>query len=251
MLGAAALTGLAAMRAGAGLVTLGIPQSLNLNLQKKISPVLMTLSLKETKEQTIALSAYAQIQKKLSSFDVVALGPGLGLHPDTQKFVFKIISAGNKPLVIDADALNAIAKNPSILLKNKCAKILTPHPGEMARLTKLNRESIEKNRAKIAKEFSKKFKCVLLLKGHRTVVADWNGKIYINKTGNPGMATAGSGDVLTGIIAAFLAQGLSAFDAARWGAYIHGIAGDLAAKEKAKVAMISTDIVEKIPQAFE
>lgn len=250
MVGAAALTSLSAMRSGAGLVTIGIPESLNSVVQKKISSVIMTLSLRETGEQTLGLNAYSQIKRKLNAFDVIAIGPGLSVNKDAQKLICKIVAVMAKPMVIDADALNAIAKNISILKKNKVVKVLTPHPGEMARLTGLKKNFIEKNRQKVAKDFARKHNCVLLLKGHQTVVASPTGEIYINKTGNPGMATAGSGDVLTGMIAAFLAQGLSGFEAAKWGSYLHGKAGDLAAKEKTKASMIATDITTNIPKAF-
>jgi len=249
MLGAACLTGLAAMRSGAGLVTIGIPKSLNITLQKKISNVIMTLPLAETALQTLSVSAFAQIQKKINTFDAIAIGPGLSHHPSTQKLILKIIEASPKPLVIDADALSALGTSLRSLLKTKTTKILTPHPGEMSRLTGLAKNVIEKNRNKTARDFARTFHCVLVLKGHRTVVASETGQIYINKTGNPGMATAGSGDVLTGMIAAFLGQGLSGFEAAKYATYFHGKAGDLAAEEKTRLSMIATDIIDHIPMA--
>ena len=161
-----------------------------------------------------------------------------------------MIATVNQPLVVDADALNALAGNLNTLTVNKGTKILTPHPGEMARLLKTSKEKIEKNRKKVAREFAARYKCVLVLKGHRTVVASPKGKIYMNRSGNAGMATAGSGDVLTGILAAFLAQGLDGFEAARWGTYLHGKAGDLAAKAKGKVSLIATDLIDCIPKVF-
>ena len=249
MVGAAALTALSAMRSGAGLVTIGIPKSLNAIIQKKISPVIMTLPLKETARRTLAAAAFSQIRAKLSQFDAIALGPGLSTNPGTQQFVMKISAACKTPLVIDADALNILAKHMDLLKKCKAPKVLTPHPGEMSRLTGLSKNFIEKNRRKVVKQFAKKFNCTLLLKGNKTVVASAQGRTYINSTGNAGMATAGSGDVLTGIIAAFLAQGLSVFESAKYGAYIHGKAGDLAAKEKTRLSMIATDIIEQIPHA--
>ena len=251
MVGAAALTALSAMRSGAGLVTLGIPKSLNSVVQKKISAVVMTLSLSETSEQTIAMAAYSQIQKKLSSFDVIALGPGLSTNKSTQQFIRKTIGQASKPLVIDADGLRAISTNLSILKKNKETKILTPHPGEMSFLTGLKKSYIENNRNAVARKFAKQHNCILLLKGHNTLVASASGRTYINKTGNPGMATAGSGDVLTGMIAAFLAQGLSGFDATKYAAYFHGRAGDLAARKRSRLSMIATDIIDNIPEALQ
>ena len=250
MLGAAALSGLAAMRAGAGLVTLGIPAGLNLIIQKKISPVLMTLSLTQTRQGTIALAAHQQCERLWKKFQSVAIGPGLSSDQGTGQFICKIIGSCPLPLVVDADGLNALSLNLNVLKKNKNSKILTPHPGEMARLTGFSKAVIEKNRMKVARQFAKEHRVVLLLKGHRTVVASPEGEVYQNRTGNVGMATAGSGDVLTGMIAAFLAQGLSAFEAAKFGAYLHGKAGDLAAKDKTKLAMIATDIIDCIPGAI-
>lgn len=250
MVGASALSALAALRSGAGLVTVGIPKSLNAVLQKKISPVVMTFPLEETAESTLSPRAWQHIQKRLSQFDVIALGPGLSQNKKTQQFIHKIIAGITQPLVIDADAFPALTGHLALLKKNNSIKVLTPHPGEMARLTGLTKDYIQKNRRKVAKDFAIRFNCTLLLKGHRSVVAGAGGTVYVNTTGNPGMATAGSGDVLTGMIAAFLGQGLSPFDAAKYAAYIHGKAGDLAAKEKTKLSMIAVDILEKIPQAI-
>ena len=128
--------------------------------------------------------------------------------------------------------------------------ILTPHPGEMARLSGLNIGYIQGNRLEVAKKFAKKHKVTLVLKGHHTLVSDYSGKLYINKTGNPGMATAGSGDVLTGMIAAFMGQGLGAFEAAKFAVYLHGLAGDMAAEEKTQISLIASDIIDKIPNAI-
>jgi len=252
MLGAAALTGLSAMRAGAGLVTIAIPESLNLTLQKKISPVAMTLPLKETKSQSLDLSAYNQIKKNLSRFQAIAIGPGLSGHSSTKKLILKIIGSVQQPIVIDADALNALPGHLEILKKTKTAKILTPHAGEMARLTgiHINKPTTEENRQKAAQGFAKRYNCTLVLKGHRSVVASSKGRIYLNPTGNAGMATAGSGDVLTGILAALLGQGIEEFEAACFGVFLHGKAGDLAAKSVPKASLIATDIIDFIPHAF-
>ncbi len=250
MLGASALVGLSAMRSGAGLATIGVPKKLNSTLQKKISPVIMTMPLAQTPEGSFSLKAYPQIMARINTFEALALGPGISRQKETQKLILKIITHCPLPMAIDADALNAIATDTSILQKNPTAKILTPHLGEMARLTGLTKTIIEKSRKEIARDFAKKFKCTLILKGHQSIVASQKGEIYINKTGNAGMATAGSGDVLTGMLAAFLAQGIDAFTAARLGVYLHGLAGDLAAKEKTKACLIATDIIEKIPAAF-
>ncbi|MCB9757696.1 MAG: NAD(P)H-hydrate dehydratase [Candidatus Omnitrophica bacterium] len=250
MLGAAALVGLAAMRCGAGLTTIGIPKSLNPSLQQKISPVIMTLPLPETKEGTLSKTAYATIMSKLKNVQVLALGPGLSGDPTTQNLILRIIANCPLPMVIDADALTALAQDISVLQKNTSPKILTPHPGEMARLTGYKKDFIENSRKKIAGDFARNYHCTLVLKGHQSIVASVKGELSVNSTGNVGMATAGSGDVLTGMIAAFLAQGLAAYDAARLGVYLHGLAGDLAAKEKTAISLIATDIIEKIPLAL-
>ncbi len=250
MLGAAALTSLAAMRAGAGLVTAAVPKSLNIAAQKKCQNVIMTLPLKETREQTVSDVAFAQIRRKYDQFDVFAVGPGLSRHLSTQRLVLKIIVDSPKLLVIDADALYALAGHAQILRETETLKVLTPHAGEMARLINRSRDYVEKNRRKTALEFASKYHCVLLLKGQRTVVASPQGKVYINTSGNAGMATAGSGDVLTGMIAALLAQGVIGFEAAKFSTYWHGKAGDLAAKAKTKASMIASDIIDFIPQAL-
>jgi len=250
MLGAGALTSLAAIRSGAGLVTLGVPHGLNSALQKKISNVIMTLPLKETRNQTLAFSAFHQIKKFYSKYSAIAIGPGLSENPSTQRLILRIIETSPMPLIIDADALNALHRNLNILTKTNTVKILTPHPGEMSRLTGKKKTIIEKNRKNTADTFAKKYHCTLLLKGAETVIASPGKRTYTNTTGNSGMATAGSGDVLTGMIAAFVAQGLSAFDATKYGAYLHGKAGDLAAKNKTRLSMIASDIIEYIPRVL-
>ena len=250
MLGAAALTGLAAMRSGAGLTTIGVPQSLNLILQKKISNVIMTWPLPETLEKSFSLKAYKEVEKTFLKYDAYAIGPGIGKNNETSRFVLNMIERCPRPLVIDADALNILAANKETLRKAKGPRILTPHPGEMARLTGFTKIYIEENRKTVAKNFAKQFGVYILLKGNETVVADPLGKVFINRVGNAGMATAGSGDVLTGIIAAFLAQGLNPFEAAQWGAHVHGLAGDIAAGQKSKISLIASDIIEYLPLVF-
>ncbi len=250
MLGAAALCSLATMRSGAGLVTLGIPKSLNTATHKKISNTIMTLPLEETSAQTLAVSSFKQIKEAYSSYDAIAIGPGLSSHLSTQRLILKVIETSPIPLIIDADGLNALSQSLKSLTKTKTIKILTPHPGEMARLTGKRKNTIEENRKGSALAFAKKHNCVLLLKGSKTVVASEKGNIYTNATGNAGMATAGSGDILTGMITAFVAQGLSGFDAAKYGSYLHGRAGDLAAKAKTRLSMIASDLIDHIPQAI-
>ncbi len=247
--GAAALCSNAAMRSGAGLVTLGIPVSLNSIMSRKLTEV-MTISLPETDKITLSLKAEKEILKKYKASNVVVLGPGLSQHPETQKLINKLILKINKPMILDADALNAISKNSGALKKIKTEYVITPHEGEMARLINKSREYIKNNRLIVAKKFSRDYNAVVVLKGAGTIVAAPNGDYYINNTGNPGMATAGSGDVLAGIIAGFLGQGLKAFDASAIGVYVHGLAGDLAAKDKGEIGLIAGDILENIPYAI-
>ena len=249
MTGAACLTGLAALRSGCGLVTLAVPKGINATVHKKCAHELMTLPLPQTRNETIASNAFPLLKKSLKKSTAVAIGPGLSQDPQTLKFILKIIETVHLPMVIDADALNALAGHLSSLRKGKTARVLTPHPGEMSRLTKSDKTRIEANRRKTARDFARKYNCVLLLKGHRTVIASPQ-RTTVNTTGNPGMATAGSGDVLTGVIGSFLAQGLSAYDAAKFGAYIHGKAGDCAARTKGRVSLIASDIIDHIPAAF-
>lgn len=251
MLGAGALSSLAAIRSGAGLVTLGIPRSLNSTAQKKIANVIMTFPLRETQKQTLAFSSFKQIKDSYLKYSAIALGPGLSENPSTQRLILRIIETSSIPLIIDADALNALHRHLNILTKTGTVKILTPHPGEMSRLTGQKKNTVEKNRKNSADTFAKKYNCTLLLKGAKTVIASPGKRTYINTTGNSGMATAGSGDVLTGMIAAFIAQGLSAFNAAKYGAVLHGKAGDLAAKNKTRLSMIASDIIEYIPKAVQ
>ncbi len=250
MLGAAALSSWAAMRSGAGLVTAAVPRGSNLTLQKKILNVVMTKPLAQGRKGAFSLKAYGQLKKIWERFDALAIGPGIGRDHGTQQLARQVIINCPKPLVIDADALFALAGHTQILLKAKASRVLTPHSGEMSRLTGRSVTDIETNRLKITRDFALRYHCVLLLKGHRTVVASPQGETYINRTGNVGMATAGSGDVLTGMVTAFLGQGNPPYHAACWGAYLHGKAGDLAAKLKHKRGMIASDIIECIPYVF-
>lgn len=251
--GAAILCANSAMRTGAGLVTLAIPNSLHILAAKRVFLEVMAKPLPETKEKTLSLAAYREISEFAQRADVLAIGPGLSRNPSTQKLVRKIISRINKPMVVDADGLNALAGYLDILRMTQYARhttILTPHPGEFSRLIGKSIAYIQKNRKVLARAFANSYNIVLVLKGHNTVVAAPDKKVYVNNTGNPGMATAGSGDCLTGMIAALLGQGLSGFAAAKAGVYLHGLAGDLAAKEKTQSGMIASDIIEKIPEAI-
>jgi len=251
--GAALLCAEAAMRSGAGLVTLGIPKGINNVIIKIKLKEVMTLPLPETASGALSNKAYFKIRNFAKKIDILVIGPGLSLDKATQGLARKVTVNINKPAIIDADGLNALAGHPEILKKIKAGNrhlILTPHLGEMARLLKTTVNKIQENRTGIASKFSREYRLTLVLKGHNTIVAAASGDLYINKTGNPGMSSAGSGDVLTGMIAAFLGQGLDSFLAAKYAVYLHGLAGDLAAKEKTQISLIASDIIAKIPEAI-
>jgi NAD(P)H-hydrate epimerase len=241
------------MRCGAGLVTLGIPRSLN-HAVIKIKPLeVMTLPLPQTPLGTLSLAAFSKIKDFCEKTDVQVIGPGLTRNPSTVKLIHRLIKESDNHLVVDADALNALAGHLKGLagIKGRDRElVLTPHPGEMSRLSGKEIVFVQSHRVKIARDFARGFGLTLVLKGHKTIVTDHKGRLYINKTGNPGMASAGTGDVLSGVIGAFLAQGLSGFEAAKYAVYLHGLAGDLAAKEKTQLSLLASDIIDKLPAAI-
>jgi len=257
MTGAAYLCSKAALRSGSGIVTLGMPESLNPVMEVKLTCV-MTHPLPETKASTLSNKARKEIMKLCEAHDVVALGPGLSQQPETRGLILWLIKNIDRDMVIDADGLNALTDNVNVLHKIKKNAVLTPHPGEMSRLTGLgSAKDVQKERLNTATQFvqsirkklSDEKRVILVLKGDKSIVADY-GKVYVNRTGNPGMATAGAGDVLTGIIVSLIGQGYDLFDASQLGVYIHGLAGDIAAKKKGELSMIASDIIEYLPDAF-
>jgi len=250
--GAAVLCAEGALHSGAGLVTLGIPKSINSAVIRIKPKEVMTLPLTETKERTLSSGAYKKIKDFAKNIDLLIIGPGLGQEKATQALIRKVLAQIDIARIIDADGLNALAGRLNLLKthNSKLMTILTPHPGEMARLLGTSVKKVQSNRKEIARRFSKKYKVTCVLKGHNTVVADQKGSLYINKTGNPGMASGGCGDVLTGMIGAFLGQGLDAFSAAKYAVYLHGLAGDMAAKKKTQISLIASDIIDKIPEAI-
>jgi ADP-dependent NAD(P)H-hydrate dehydratase / NAD(P)H-hydrate epimerase len=248
--GAAAMAANSAMRSGAGLVTLAVPCCIHPVVELKTTEA-MTVPLKETPGGTLALKSLAELRELLAGKEAVAIGPGLGLHEETKKVAREIVSTAGVPLVIDADAINAVAEDLSCLKASASpALILTPHPGEMARLTGVSITEIESDRIKAAGSFARGHNCHLLLKGARTVIAAPDGRVAINGSGNPGMASGGMGDVLTGVIAALLGQGYEPFDACCLGAFCHGFSGDMAEEEKGEIGMIATDVQELLPYVF-
>ncbi len=257
MTGAAYLCCKAALRSGSGIVTLGIPESLNFVMETKLTCV-MTHPLPETKALTLSNRGREEILKLCERHDVVALGPGLSQQPETKKLILWLIKTIDRSIVIDADGINALTDKLHILYNIKKNVVLTPHPGEMSRLINLDSaKDIQKKRLNIATQFVKSIHkqlgkgkdFVLILKGDKTIVVDYD-KVYINRTGNPGMATAGAGDVLTGIIVSLIGQGFNVFDASQLGVHIHGLAGDMASRKKGEVSMIASDILDFLPDAF-
>ncbi|MCF6157545.1 MAG: NAD(P)H-hydrate dehydratase [wastewater metagenome] len=249
MTGAACLCSSAALRAGAGIVTLGIPESLQGVVASKLTCV-MTRPLPETHAKTLSDRGWQDILDFAQQFDVVTIGPGLSQYPETKRLILRLLQALDHPVVLDADGINALADNPEILDQVKKPIILTPHPGEMSRLIGVPTKEIQPKRLEVSQRFvSGRRNVTLVLKGFRTIVVN-EEKFYINKTGNPGMATAGVGDVLTGIVAALLGQHYSPFDAAQLGVYLHGLAGDIAVQKIGEVSLIATDILNYLPKAF-
>ncbi|HIU64562.1 MAG TPA: NAD(P)H-hydrate dehydratase [Candidatus Avacidaminococcus intestinavium] len=245
--GAAALAGEAAVLAGAGLVKLFTPLSTKDILAIKLTEV-MVYGLIERLPGILGGGAVGEILQKAAEADVLALGPGLGVAEATLEAIREVVRDSEKPLVLDADALRALQGHTEILKSLRVPKVLTPHPGEMALLTGLAAAKIDENRIAVAAQYAQEWDCVLVLKGAPTVVAWPNGAIYVNTSGNEGMATGGSGDVLTGLIAALMAQGLPAEDAAVAGVWLHGRAADVAA-QKGKIGLTAGLIAKCLPQA--
>lgn len=248
--GAATMAAKAALRVGAGLVTVAVPSSVNDIVASQVLES-MTLPMPDTKAKTFARSAIERLVPFMADRTAVAIGPGLSTHPETVELVQVLTRRLDRPAVLDADALNALAGRASILTSCKIPPILTPHPGEMARLeTGATSQSIQADRIGTACRFARERGVFVVLKGARTVVARPDGTAAICPTGNPGMATAGTGDVLTGMIVGLLAQGLPSWDASCAATYLHGVAGDLAASDKGQAGMIAGDVIEQIPYAL-
>jgi len=249
MTGAACLVGEAALRAGAGLVTVAVPESLHDIMESKLTEV-MTVPLPDTGKGSLSRDARQKILSLLENANVLAIGPGLSTVPEVVTMLRELLPSVRIPCVIDADGLNALAGEVDILRKIQAPVVITPHPGEMARLMGVTIREIQEDRLSVAGKAATTWNVVSLLKGARTVVAAPNGAIYINPTGNPGMATGGSGDVLTGVVAALIAQGLGPAQAASAGAYIHGLAGDIGAGIKGMIGLTAGDILLNLPAAI-
>ena len=250
MTGAAHLAGMGALRSGAGLVTIGVPDAVYLIIAKRESE-LMVRPLPSTVKGTLSLKGFSEIKRFCFTQNVLAIGPGLSQHVTTQQLIRKILQETELPAVIDADGLNALKGHLKVLKACRARAVLTPHPREFTRVFGGALDDSGVLRPRRALEAAREHGAVLVLKGHRTVVASPEGKVYVNSTGNPGMATAGSGDVLTGMIAALAGQGCSLFEAACLGVHVHGLAGDLAVKKIGQVSLTAGDIVSFLPDAFQ
>jgi len=249
MSGAAALAGRAALRAGAGLVRVAVPKSV-LPIVASIEPSFTTIPLAEDGTGRISEKAINTVLSAAGENDCLAFGPGIGTSSQLRSILRSLIEQKQLRLLIDADGLNNLSKIKDWPKRLKAELVLTPHPGEMKRLwSGLFREQLPHDRRDQAGKLAQQTKTTVALKGAGTVVTDGQ-KVYINKTGNPGMATAASGDVLTGVITALMGQGLSNFDAAVLGVYVHGLAGDIAAEKTGQVGLIATDIIDSLPAAF-
>lgn len=246
--GAAALAARSALRSGAGVVTLAVASGLNQIMEIKLTEV-MTLPLPEGPPGHVGEEALEPVLEALEGFDALAVGPGLGREPGTARLVEGLLERVEKPLVLDADGLNCLGGREGRLARGGAPLVITPHAGELGRLTGLSTREINEDRIGTAARAAAEYGCVVVLKGAHTVTADAGGSIGINTSGHPGMATAGSGDVLTGCVAAFLAQGVEAFTAACCGVYLHGKAGELAAHLTGGVGMVAGDILSNLPLA--
>jgi hydroxyethylthiazole kinase-like uncharacterized protein yjeF len=248
--GAAAMAGFAALRAGAGLSTVATPKSV-LATVAAFHPELMTEPLAETEQGTISLRAVGLGLDVLLERKTLAIGPGISRNPETVEFVRTIVTRGDKALVVDADALNAFEGIATKLNGRGRTLIITPHPGEMSRLTGKGIVEIQANRLDVARAFAREHELTVVLKGHRTLIAAPDGAVWVNPTGNPGMATGGTGDILTGMVAGLLAQHPQRpLAATALAVYLHGLAGDLAAESAGESALVATDLVRFLPPAF-
>lgn len=254
MSGAPSLAGLGALRGGAGLVFVAVPSEV-LPIVAAIEPSYLTIPLATDKEHgCLSAEGLTGLRKACEGKNAIALGPGLGTSRGVATIVTTLFGEMSLPMVVDADALNVLVSSGGIGTISRSAdargpRILTPHPGEFARLIGSDIATVQSQRTKLAAEFAATHGVIVILKGQGTVITDGD-RVVINRTGNPGMATGGSGDVLTGLIAALLAQGMPPFEAAQLGSHLHGLAGDLAAAELSQPGLIASDLPRFLTQAW-
>lgn len=250
MSGAPLLCAQAALRTGAGLVTLAVPRAIYPIVARRVAEI-MVYPLPDGARGVLTPSALPKIRLLLERADLLALGPGLSRGASTLALARGLLRQTQQPIVLDADGIDAL-KGPKPIRRSaqRDSLVITPHPGEMARLLGKTPSWIQRHRKEVALKTAHSLGAVVVLKGHRTVIASPSGKVRINSTGNPGMATAGMGDLLTGMIAAMIGQHLEPFEAAVAGVYLHGLAGDLAARRVGQVSLIASDLLQAIPDAI-
>ncbi len=248
MSGAAILASRGVLRAGAGLVMQAVPESLEAIVETAV-PEAITVGLPEV-DGHIVTNVVDEVGELLETVDVVAIGPGLSRARETRQAILLLLAATSCPVVIDADALFALSGNLDVLAKLEGEAVLTPHPGELSRLVGLSNEQIDKHRIEVARKFAKDHGVCLLLKGNPTAIASKDGDVYLNPTGNTGLATGGSGDVLTGVISGLMATGVQAMNAACLGSYIHGLCADLLTERIAERSIIPSDLLDELPRAI-
>jgi ADP-dependent NAD(P)H-hydrate dehydratase / NAD(P)H-hydrate epimerase len=248
--GAAAMAGMAALRVGAGLSTVATAKSV-LSTVAGFHPEVMTEPLDETDVGSIAIAALEPLNSMVEGKTVLAVGPGISRHPHTAELVRRVVASSRGPIVLDADGLNAFADHPAELNGSEHPLILTPHPGEMARLMSSTPTAVEHDRLNVARSFAREHQLILVLKGHRTLIAQPDGTVWVNTTGNPGMATGGTGDILTGMVAGFIAQAPDqVLDAVLAAVHLHGFAGDIARETTGEHSLVATDLLKALPDAF-
>jgi len=251
--GAAAMAGMSALRAGAGLSTVATPKSV-LATVASFHPEIMTEPCDETETGTISLRAleYGHLDNLVKGKTVLAVGPGISRHEETAEFVRTVVEKYLVPMVLDADGLNAFERHADKLIGKGRALVITPHPGEMARLTGLSIPEVQRDRIGIARAFARDHQLIVVLKGHRTLIAQPDGEVWVNTTGNPGMATGGTGDVLTGMVAGMIAQNPQRVtEAVTAAVHLHGLAGDIACETVGEQSLVATDLIKSLPEAFQ
>ena len=250
--GAAAMAGMSALRTGAGLATVATPKSM-LATVAGFHPEIMTEPCAETDGGTISLRAleYGHVDSLVKGKTVLAIGPGISRHPETSEFVRTIVERYSTPIVLDADGINAFEGQADKLNGKGGTLVITPHPGEMSRLTGLSIPEVQRHRTGVARRFAAEHELIVVLKGHRTLIAQPNGEVWVNTTGNPGMATGGTGDVLTGMVAGMIAQHPShVMEGVAAAVYMHGLAGDVACETMGEQSLVATDLIKALPEAM-
>jgi ADP-dependent NAD(P)H-hydrate dehydratase / NAD(P)H-hydrate epimerase len=248
--GSVAMAGMAALRVGAGLSTVATPKSV-LATVAGFHPELMTEPLEETDAGSISLKAKDHVAELAKNKTVIAIGPGISRHPETTELVRDLVKNQKQPIVLDADGLNAFEGRANELNGKGRSLVITPHPGEMARLVSCTIAEVQRDRVNVARKFAREHELIVVLKGHRTLIAQPSGEVWVNTTGNPGMATGGTGDILTGMTAGLIAQNPGrVFDAVIAAVHLHGLAGDIACESTGEHSLVATDLINALPEAF-